>query len=170
MVSREGNYPLESNWALRLSLIVFTIAAHATGIAVMALAVLRVEERVERHAHLTVLHHLLILIVLISAVGLLLAGLHGAEAVLWAAAYWWLGAFGSPSEAILYSVDSMSTRGASGLMLEHGWRMMRALEETDGMLLFGISTAFIFAVMLGYWPIMTQKLKHRTNAARKPRQ
>jgi hypothetical protein len=48
---------------------------------------------------------------------------------------------------MLYSVDSITTQGASGLMLERGWRMMGALEAADGMLLFGISTAFIFAVM-----------------------
>jgi hypothetical protein len=102
----------------------------------------------------------MILIVLITAVGLLLAILHGVEAGLWAAAYWWLDALRSPSEAILYSVDSMSTRGASGLMLEDHWRMMGALEATDGMLLFGTSTAFIFAVMQGYWLIMTQQLRH----------
>ncbi|MBV8869920.1 MAG: hypothetical protein JOY65_10945 [Acetobacteraceae bacterium] len=99
------------------------------------------------------------LIVLIAAVGLLLTVLHGMEAGLWAAAYWWLGALKSPSEAILYSVDSMSTRGASGLMLEHRWRMMGALEATDGMLLFGISTAFIFAAMQGYWLFMTQQFR-----------
>jgi hypothetical protein len=41
----------------------------------------------------------------------------------------------------------MSARGASGLVLEQHWRMMGALEAMDGMLLFGISTAFIFTVM-----------------------
>ena len=43
--------------------------------------------------------------------------------------------------AMLYSVDSMSTRGASGLTLQRYWRMMGALEAGDGMLLFGNSTA-----------------------------
>jgi len=51
----------------------------------------------------------------------------------------------------------MSTRGASGLMLEQHWRMMGALEATGGMLLFGISTAFTFAVMQAFWLIMTQQ-------------
>jgi hypothetical protein len=49
---------------------------------------------------------------------------------------------------MLYSVDSLTARGASGLMLQRHWQMMSALEAADGMLLFGISTAFIFAVML----------------------
>jgi hypothetical protein len=111
------------------------------------------------HDHLeTRTHHLFaILISLIGAVGLLLAVLHGLEAGLWAVAYLWLGALASPSEAILYSVDSMSTRGSSGLILEHGWRMMGALEAADGMLLFGMSTAFIFAVIQAYWPMLTRR-------------
>ena len=47
--------------------------------------------------------------------------------------------------------NSMATRGASGLMLQPHWRMMGALEAADGMLLFGISTAFIFTVMQFYY-------------------
>ena len=31
------------------------------------------------------------------------------------------------------------------------WRMLGALEAADGMLLFGISTAFIFTVMQFYY-------------------
>ena len=79
--------------------------------------------------------------------GLLLAALHGIEAALWAAVYLWLGALGSPETAILYSLDSMATRGASGSMLQAHWQMLGALEATNGMLLFGSSTAFIFTVM-----------------------
>ena len=41
----------------------------------------------------------------------------------------------------------MSTRGSSGLMLTGEWKLMGALEAADGMLLFGISTAFAFAVI-----------------------
>ena len=92
-----------------------------------------------------------------SLLGLFLAALHGIEAALWAAAYWWLGALNSPADAILYSLDSISTRGASGLILEHQWRLMGALEAVDGMLLFGISTAFVFTVMQAYWPLLTRR-------------
>ena len=69
----------------------------------------------------------------------------------------WQGALNSPADAILYSIDSISTRGASGLMLERHWRLMGALEAVDGMLLFGISTAYIFTVMQAYWPLMTRR-------------
>ena len=92
-----------------------------------------------------------IVIFTITAIGLLLAALHMLEAAVWAAAYVWLGALGSLRSAILYSVDSITTRGASGLTLPSHWQMMGALEAADGMLLFGISTAFIFTVMQFYY-------------------
>ena len=142
------------SWICGLSLIALTIAMHGASIILMALAGVSIRARIESRNHLTLRQVAAILIGLIGAVGLLLAALHGVEAVLWAAAYWWLGALNSPTDAILYSVDSMSTRGASGLVLERHWRMMGALEATDGMLLFGISTVYIFAMMQAYWSLM----------------
>jgi len=96
-----------------------------------------------------------ILICLIGVIGLLLAVLHGVECGIWGAAYLWLGALDSPMDALLYSLDSMSTRGASGLTLQRPWRMMGALEAIDGMLLFGVSTAYLFSVMQVYWSMLT---------------
>jgi hypothetical protein len=148
------------NWTWGLSLIALTIAMHGTGVAFMALATVRIRVRLESQNHLETRQVFAIVIGLIAVVGLLLAALHGIEAALWAAAYWWLGALSSPADAILYSVDSMSTRGASGLAPERHWRMMGALEATDGMLLFGISTAYIFAVMQDYWSLMTRRRRH----------
>ena len=76
---------------------------------------------------------------------------HGWPMRIWAAAYLWLGALDSPIDALLYSVDAMSTRGESGLTLQRPWRMMGALEAVNGMLLFGVSTAYVFAVMQVLW-------------------
>ena len=49
---------------------------------------------------------------------------------------------------MLYSVDSITARGASGLQLQPHWKMMGALESVGGLLLFGISTAFLASVMI----------------------
>ena len=145
------------NWAWGLSLIALTITIHAAGVALMAFVTLRIRVRFESENRLGSRQVFSITIGLIGSVGLLLAALHGIEAALWAAAYWWLGALNSAAQALLYSVDSISTRGASGLILEHHWLMMGALEAMDGMLLFGISTAFIFTVMQDYWPLLTRR-------------
>jgi hypothetical protein len=148
------------NWAWGLSLIALTIMMHVGGVALMAFVTLRIRVRLERENRLKSRQVFAIVIGLIGSVGLLLAVLHGIEAALWAAAYWWLGAFNSAAEALLYSVDSISTRGASGLVPESHWRMMGALEATGGMLLFGISTAYTFTVMQDYWPLMTRGRRH----------
>jgi hypothetical protein len=152
---------LESvNWTWGLSLIAMTIAIHATGVVMMALVGFVVRARLETR-NLGFRHVILIMIGVVGAVGLLLAVLHGIEAAIWAAAYVWLGALNSPKDAILYSLDSMTTRGASGLMLEQHWQMMGALEAANGMLLFGISTAYIFALMQVYWSMLSDLLMTR---------
>jgi hypothetical protein len=149
------------NWTWGLSLVALTMMIHAAGIALMAFATLTIRRSLAGENYLRLHHVLGILIGVIGVVGLLLAALHGIEAALWAATYWWLGALASPAEAFLYSVDSISTRGASGLILERHWRMVGALEAVDGMLLFGISTAYIFTVMQAYWPLMTRRRQPR---------
>lgn len=151
-----NGYLLEPvSWIWGLSLIVLTVATHATGVVVLALVALRIRVRIANR-RLGLRYVIPIMIGLVAAAGLLLAVLHGIEAAIWAAAYVWLGAIDSPLDAILYSVDSISTRGASGLILQAHWRMMGALEAVDGMLLFGISTAYIFALMQAYWPMLSR--------------
>jgi hypothetical protein len=140
------------NWTWGLSLIALTVGFHVSGVVFMALVLHSIGVRVESQS-LGLRRLFAILTGLIGTVGLLLAVLHGIEAGFWAAAYWWLDALASPEEAVLYSLDSITTRGASGLTLPQHWRIMGALEATDGMLLFGISTAFMFAVIQKYWPL-----------------
>ena len=92
------------NWAWGLSLIALTIAIHAMGVVMMALAGLRIRARLETR-NLGFWHAILIVIGVVGTVGLLLAVLHGIEAAIWAAAYVWLGALNLPKDAILYSVE-----------------------------------------------------------------
>ena len=144
------------NWIWGLSLIALTIAIHATAVVMLALLDVRLRVRLEER-RLGLGSVILIVTGLVAAAGLALTVLHGIEAAIWAAAFLWLGAIDSPLDAILYSLDSMSTRGASGLTLQGHWRLMGALEAVDGMLLFGISTAYIFALMQRYWPMLSRR-------------
>jgi hypothetical protein len=139
------------SWAWGLSLTALTLAVHATGLVLVALVLERLRDRLSSHRVLTTI------VALVCTVGLLLVALHVLEAGLWAVAYWCLGAIGSPAEAILNSIDSISTRGGSGLTLERQWQTMGALEALNGMLSFGISTAFVFAVAQDYWSIINAR-------------
>ena len=144
-----------ASWLWSLILVAITMAIHAVGIVLIA-AGFRV--KLLRRG-VDYVDSVPMTIALIVAVGLSLAVLHSIESVVWAMVYVWLGALPSPAEAALYSVDSMTTRGASGLVLAQQWRMMGAMEAGDGMLLFGISTAFLFYVMLHLWRDQSQNAK-----------
>jgi hypothetical protein len=139
-----------SDWVWSLPLIALTLTIHVAavmGIAVLAIRVgVVIESRTSRKASST-----LLAIALIGAIGGTLAVLHGLEAAIWAAVYFLLGAIDTPANAMLYSLDSITTRGESGLQLQRQWRLMGALEAANGVLLFGISTAFLTAVISEAW-------------------
>ena len=139
-----------ASWLWSFALIAITITIHLIGIGLIVLTIERFRARLVRSMR-THLASLPATIALIVVVALALALLHGIESMIWAITYVRLGALRSPADAALYSVDSMTTRGASALVLARDWRMMGAVEAGDGMLLFGISTAFLFYVMIRLW-------------------
>jgi hypothetical protein len=76
---------------------------------------------------------------------LALAG-HLAEVALWAFTLDMSGAVADISAAVYSSAGSYTT-SSSDVVLPPQWKLLGPLEAVDGMLMFGISTAFIFAVV-----------------------
>jgi hypothetical protein len=142
------------SWTWGLSLIALTIAVHTAGGVIVAFVGARIRIRAERR-RLTPPLAISFVTIMVGATGLILAALHGLEALIWAAAYVWLGALGSILDALLYSIGTMTTRGTPGLNLPWRWQMMGALQSVNGVLLFGISTAFLFAMVQAYWPMLS---------------
>ena len=143
------------SWRWGLSLIVLTMTIYSAAILIMAFAGARIRVRLEtRRRHQWNL--IAIQICATALIGLLLAVLHGIECVIWAAAYLWVGVLDSPTDALLYSIDSMATLGASGLTLQRPWQLMGGLEAVNGMILFGVSTAYVVAVMQLYWSMLAK--------------
>lgn len=138
------------SWSWSLGLIAVTIALHVSGVVLLANVSERIKAKLPQ-LDISYLSSVPVSMALIVAVALCLAILHGVEAIVWALGYLHLGAVATLADATLYSLDSMTSRGGSGLVLDARWRMMGATEAADGMLLFGISTAFIFAVMARIW-------------------
>jgi len=89
----------------------------------------------------------------IAAVSLLATILHGCEAAIWAAAFRLLGALPDNASAMLYSLSAMTTYGHVPVYLKDRWQLMGALEALNGMLLFGLTTAFLFAMIREVWDI-----------------
>lgn len=91
----------------------------------------------------------------IASVGLLAivaATLHGIEALAWAGLYLWLGALPDFNIAVLYSLGAMTSYGHAQVFLEKQWMLLGAVEAVNGLILFGLTTAFFFAAIQKAWP------------------
>ncbi len=144
-----------ASWWCSLLLFAITITIHAVGVVVIMRGIERFRASFVNMRQ-QFLDTTLGAITTIVVVALLLASLHAIEAIIWASGYMLLGAISTPADAVLYSVDSFTTRGSSGLFLRPEWRLMGAAEAGDGMLLFGISTAFLFYVMQRNWKVLVR--------------
>lgn len=73
--------------------------------------------------------------------------LHLAEAAVWAAVYLWWGLFTDYETSLYFSLTSYTTIGYGDVVLPQKWRLLGAVEGISGVLLCGLSTAFIFVVL-----------------------
>ena len=79
--------------------------------------------------------------------------LHTTEGAAWAGAFLFLGAVPDAKSAMLYSLNAMTTYGHESISLAPRWQIMGALEALNGILLFGLTTAFLFAMIQQVWPL-----------------
>jgi hypothetical protein len=136
------------DWAWSLPLIVLTVVIHVCGLALIGESVVKVlAESADRR------RFIFKFAVVMAITSLLATILHGIEGAIWAAAYSFLGALPDARTAMLYSISAMTSYGHAALYLKDRWQMMGALEALNGMLLFGLTTAFLFAMIQRVWPI-----------------
>ena len=130
-----------------MPLIVLTVLVHAFGLV-------EIRDRIvlELPIILRARRSSVVLAVLMVVSVLLLTVLHAVEAFAWAGAYVALGARPDFASAMLYSLSAMTSYGHANLFLAKEWQLMGAIEALNGMMLFGLSTAFLFAVLRDHWP------------------
>ncbi len=83
---------------------------------------------------------------IMNATLLALAG-HFVEIALWALSFVLCGEFSNFAAALYYSAATYTTLGDGTIVISARWRLLGPLEAADGVLMFGISTAIIFAVI-----------------------
>jgi hypothetical protein len=148
------------DWLWSLPLIVMSVMIHVIGLTliyrgvvdVMKVAVLR-----RRFAPTFV--------VVMGMAALLATLLHGFESMFWAVAYRLLDALPDNRSAMLYSLSAMTSYGHANLYLKDRWQLMGALEALNGTLIFGLTTAFLFAMIGQVWD--TESKARRRNASSK---
>jgi hypothetical protein len=77
----------------------------------------------------------------------------GLEAAAWAGLYLSLGALPGWRDAMLYSLGAITSYGHAPIFLEDRWRLLGAIEAVNGLILFGLTTAFLYAAIHEVWPL-----------------
>ena len=129
-------------------MIVLNVVVHVLGLGLINEKVVRTLSGMMDRRHFT-----LMFAVGMSVTVLLATLLHTIEAVVWAIAYRLLGALPDNKAAMLYSLSALTSYGHAEVFLAEHWQMMGALEALNGMILFGLTTAFLFAMIQQVWPL-----------------
>ena len=145
-----------ADWEWSLPLIVLTVVIHVFGLGIIHERVARAWSGIIERRHFTMLF------AAIMGVAVLLATLlHAIEASVWATAYWLLGALPDVGSSMLFSLGAITTYGGSDLDLQKHWRLMGALEALNGIILFGLTTAFLFSMIQEVWLVAGRERRHR---------
>ncbi len=73
---------------------------------------------------------------------------HLIEIAVWALLFMVCGEFQKFGAAYYHSAVNYSTLGYGDVIMSPSWKLLGPLEAADGSLMFGVSTAMIFAVIL----------------------
>ena len=130
-----------SELTLAFGVVAVCVVIHTAGLLCAAEWLIDRRGRFERRPGMT--RASLYLILVCSAIMLL----HLAEAAVWAAVYQWWGLFPDYETSLYFSLGSYTTIGYGDVVLPQRWRLLGAVEGISGVLLCGLSTAFIFVVL-----------------------
>ena len=140
-IDAETLAPWTTDWLWSLPLSVATVVLHVLGLLVIKRQFNFVLAYVGRRAFS------MIALLFLAGTTISVTLLHGLEATIWAVAFRLLHALPDQKSAVLYSLNAMTTFGHSGITLAPQWHLMGSLEALNGWILFGLSTAFLFAIV-----------------------
>ena len=139
-------------------LIGICLVVHCGGIFALGTALLRWRRWFERRTG--TVHSAVVLITVFATLMLL----HVAEACIWAAFYHWRGLFENFEASLYFSLGTYTTIGYGDVLLPERWRLLGALEGLSGVLLCGLSTAFLFSVVSTLFQFRVQWKNQETDS------
>lgn len=127
------------DWAWSLPLIIMTTVLHVVVLGAVATKIVGML----RHP-VNSRGFMLRFSLIVGALAFLATLLLAIEAELWALIYVGIGALPDIKSATLYSLSAITSYGNNHVYLEPRWHLMGALEALNGIMLFGLTTAFFF--------------------------
>lgn len=69
------------------------------------------------------------------------------QSMVWAGLYLWVGALPHLHEAVYFSLVTFTTLGYGDITLPEEWRLLAGFQAANGIIMFGVTTAIIVAVV-----------------------
>ena len=137
-----------ANLALGTAIISTTVLIHTLGLIVVTRLMTYVRRWFRLHRHEAGRTVAMIATVLALFI------VHGVEIWLWALTYLAVDALHDIESAVYFSLTTFATIGYGDLVLDHGWRLLSALEGISGLILIGWSTAYLVAASTRHGPLL----------------
>jgi len=96
------------------------------------------------------------ILLLIGTFSLLIV-LHVIETAIWGTFYYSRGLFPDFETSLYFSITSYTTIGFGDVVMPRAWRMLGGIEGICGVLLCGLSTAFVFAIVNALFQMRLQR-------------
>ena len=139
---------------IALLIVGICVVIHAGGIVICAQFL---SARFPPESLVSINRQILVLILVFAMV----ITLHLIEICIWATFYFLNNHFSDYETAIYFSLGTYSTIGYGDVLLPQRWRLLGGIEGISGVLLCGLSGAFIFAVVnILYQTRLQQRGKH----------
>jgi hypothetical protein len=130
-----------SELLIALSIVAICVVIHTAGLVLFAQFLIDRFPKLDRVAAMT---RQMVTLIFVFAV---VITLHLVEAGLWAIFYYVRGLFNDFETAFYFSLVTYGTIGFGDVVLPQRWRLLSGIEGISGVLLCGLSAAFIFAVI-----------------------
>ena len=131
------------------------LVIHITGMVVLGDQLVRRRQLIARRESNW---HTAWLLMVIFAILILL---HISESFIWAAFYVWYDLFQDHETALYFSLASYSTIGYGDVLLPHDWRLLGTIEGVSGVLLCGLSSAFLFTILNALFRFRVQRIRRQ---------
>jgi hypothetical protein len=142
---------LPEAWTWSFLLIVLVVVFHAFGLVLIYEVAERLQDSIGNH------RFRILFATVTSTTVLLITALHIVEGAAWALAYELLGALPNTRSSLLFSLNAITSYGHVNLDLQPHWQVMGALEALNGVMLFGLTTAFLYSVLRKLWAMRSLK-------------
>jgi Ion channel len=129
--------------AVGAAICAITLAIHSLAV-IATVQLFRHEKKVGRAGSSTLMD-----VTIVFRVNAFASLAHVVEIVLWAWLFMMCGEFRYFGTALYHSAVNYSTLGYGDIVMSPAWRLLGPIEAANGALLFGVSTAMLFAVIQG---------------------